>query len=348
VNHLTALPCALLLALSCAPLEPIPEPTDSEPVDSEPEPTAPRRCDDDGDQFGVNGPGCLDEATPDCDDSNPAVNPDATELCDGVDNDCSGAADEPWDNDGDGDAACATDCDDDDPSRSGLNLEVCDGADNDCDDQIDEGYDQDGDGQPTCRGDCDDLDPAIFFGAEERCDGLETDCDPFTADDADLDQDGLTRCEGDCDDLNPNRWPGATEVCDGVDNDCDGVIDPGVECAECSPIVGGLFCADPRPWEQARDTCTALGGSLAVVLDEFSNLDFSFAAGTDCWIGLSDLATEGQWQWVDGAPLTFAAWAPGEPNDAGGEDCAATNFQALGAWNDWPCLTELPFVCGVP
>ncbi|MEM1416155.1 MAG: MopE-related protein [Myxococcota bacterium] len=33
---------------------------------------------------------------PDCNDENPAINPDATEECDGIDNDCTGGADDPF------------------------------------------------------------------------------------------------------------------------------------------------------------------------------------------------------------------------------------------------------------
>ena len=53
----------------------------------------------------------------DCNDADPSVNPDETEICDGIDNNCNGIIDEGFpDNDGDGYSACAAaDCDDINP-----------------------------------------------------------------------------------------------------------------------------------------------------------------------------------------------------------------------------------------
>jgi len=48
----------------------------------------------------------------DCDDTNAAVHPGATETCNGVDDDCNGSIDEPFDADGDGVASCDGDCND--------------------------------------------------------------------------------------------------------------------------------------------------------------------------------------------------------------------------------------------
>jgi hypothetical protein len=105
----------------------------------------------------------------DCDDTDAAVNPGATEVCDDadVDEDCSGAADdadagvdtstqtETWpdlDGDGYGDldatsvwycdppsdtVADGTDCDDDDDTVNPGATEVCNGVDDDCDGAID-------------------------------------------------------------------------------------------------------------------------------------------------------------------------------------------------------------------
>ena len=73
-------------------------------------------------------------STFDCDDADPTIHPGATELCNGVDDDCDGVAE--IDGDGDGLMACA-DCDDADPALP-LDAEVCgDGVDNDCDGQPD-------------------------------------------------------------------------------------------------------------------------------------------------------------------------------------------------------------------
>lgn len=59
------------------------------------------------------------------------------------------------------------------------------------------------------------------------------------------------------------------------------------------------------------------------------------------WIGLSDEAQEGNFQWVTGEPVTFTRWIPGEPNDAGGiEDYVfyqgSSGLGGAFGWNDFP------------
>ncbi len=166
----------------------------------------------------------------DCDDVDPAVNPAAEEVCNGIDDDCDALTDELGDGDGDGFSICGGDCDDVDPDVNPDAEEVCDGIDNDCDPDTDELVDADGDTYAICDDDCDDGEVAMFPGNPEVCDGLDNDCDgALPGDEMDDDGDGMTGCEGDCDDADDLTYDGAPEQCDGVDNDCDEIVDEDVD-----------------------------------------------------------------------------------------------------------------------
>lgn len=163
----------------------------------------------------------------DCDDMDAMINPDSPEVCDNIDNNCSGEINEGLtifryyldvDNDGYGDAAvsidsCTTippqgfvdndfDCVDTDASINPVAQEICDGIDNNCTGGIDEGlplnryyqdFDNDGFGNEsvfidTCLGiapegfvldftDCNDDEASINPLAPEIADnGIDEDC----------------------------------------------------------------------------------------------------------------------------------------------------------------------------
>ncbi len=196
-------------------------------------------ADSDSDSFGdpdaaVNAceqpSGYLSDNT-DCDDTDGAIHPGGTEICDGTDNDCDGDTDESdatdastWYVDGDGDGygrsdaftpACtqptgysslSTDCDDGDAAINPGATEVCDWVDNDCDGTADgssavdatDWYD-DGDGDGYGDGTT-----------------LQRNC---------LAGSGHVTDNTDCDDGDAAINPAASERCDSVDNDCDGAID---------------------------------------------------------------------------------------------------------------------------
>lgn len=98
-----------------------------------------RPCtDQDDDGLAVEGGDC---GPIDCNDSNPAISPGATEVCDDLDNNCDGNIDEGLSVDADNDGhfppdACSTprdDCNDNEARVHPGALEICgDGLDNDC------------------------------------------------------------------------------------------------------------------------------------------------------------------------------------------------------------------------
>ncbi len=172
-------------------------------------------ADGDGDGFGLESDSQASCTQPhgyaaysgDCDDSDPAWHPGASEsdCSDPNDYNCDGSVGFA-DVDGDGHAACE-DCDDADPNSNDDQVEVCDNADNDCDGDIDE----DATDATTWYGDAD----ADSYGGSQ-----------FTAI-ACTAPTGYVSNQDDCDDLSAQTHPGAPEVCDQADNDCDGDIDEG-------------------------------------------------------------------------------------------------------------------------
>lgn len=218
-------------------LEPSPEPTLEPSLEPTPEPSLePIPEDVDGDGFA---------AEDDCDDTNPAVFPGASEVCDGLDDNCDGIADEGLamvlyfpDVDGDGfgnpDAdpsmACVrpsgyaqdgSDCDDGNPAVNPLATEVCNLADDNCDGTVDEGT------------------TLEFF--------LDSDADGYGVAglmvEACVAPEGYSPLPGDCDDLAPEINPGMSERCDLKDNNCDGVMDEGFD----ADGDGFSACAAPQP-----------------------------------------------------------------------------------------------------
>jgi hypothetical protein len=142
----------------------------------------------------------------DCDDAVAVANPAATEVCDGVDNDCDGTSDGPTavdaipfyvdgDNDGYGvTAGSVLDC----VAPTGM---------------------------VEFDGDCDDANTSYHPNAPETdcTDPNDYNCDG-SAGSTDADGDGFQACL-ECDDSSAANYPGADELCDGVDNNCDTTVD---------------------------------------------------------------------------------------------------------------------------
>ncbi len=193
-------------------------------------------------------------AAGDCNDGSADAYPEAPELCDGIDNDCNGTAEDDdlvsWYLDADGDGFGAGDA-----------VEACEAPSA---------------AHVRTGGDCDDAQPAVNPGADERCTGIDDDCDglvdqsddSFQGDgdwyiDGDGDgfgnpadvvsgcaQDGRVPFAGDCDDTDAAVNPAAVEACTGVDDDCDGLVDVGAAGAVTTfADVDGDTYGDPATAE---------------------------------------------------------------------------------------------------
>lgn len=173
----------------------------------------------------------------------------------------------------------------------------------------------------------------------------------------DEDGDGYSGCGMDCNDGDDAVHPGATEVCDLDDDNCNGVWDDDPMCPQCELVAqdgGGTlaFCFAALQWSEAEADCVTQGGHLVSIHDDAeqaSVVEHAFAiAGDSWWIGANDGDVEGTFVWTDGSAMDFVAWAGGEPNDSGGEDCGHLAAWAGGAWNDQPCYATARYVCELP
>ncbi|TVR03877.1 MAG: hypothetical protein EA398_03745 [Deltaproteobacteria bacterium] len=154
--------------------------------------------------------------------------------------------------------------------------------------------------------------------------------------------DGLRAPWEQCDPADPAAPDDCTDQCTSP-SACDGEVGPDGACY--------LFSVDIGRQSTARARCSAWGGTLASIGNAEVDVWIRSRMGDiSYWIGLftrnsCDRCDNRTWEWVDGRPVTYTNWAPGEPNNFGlfnAEDCVES---APGGWNDVRCNGDRRYVC---
>ncbi len=107
------------------------------------------------------------------------------------------------------------------------------------------------------------------------------------------------------------------------------------------PLAGHqYFLLSPSSWTAGEASAVSMGGHLATVRsgaeNEFLRASVLGFDGQDRrgWIGLNDVAVEGQFVWTSGEPVVYTNWNGGEPNNSGGIEHYTEMFGSNGMWND--------------
>lgn len=141
-------------------------------------------------------------------------------------------------------------------------------------------------------------------------------------------------------------------------------LDAGAELGDAAapaPCLGQTLSSscyelfpEPLAWEAAEQRCVEWGGHLASV---GSAEEDDFLAGwlaalgeggplvLGTWLGGTDAEDDGEFIWSDGAPLSYDAWGPDQPNNGAGVDCIEKRSDEAARWHDQRCDDERQYVC---
>jgi hypothetical protein len=132
------------------------------------------------------------------------------------------------------------------------------------------------------------------------------------------------------------------------------------QCVNGAPIPGFIYMGSdqgskyycslqPATWASAKAQSELNGGHLAIISGISENTFIaSKLMGQNAWIGLTDAASEGFFQWVDNSPLTFNNWQAGQPNNGNGSNEDHVMLRPDGFWTDENGNAPKEFVMEIP
>jgi hypothetical protein len=140
----------------------------------------------------------------------------------------------------------------------------------------------------------------------------------------------------------------------------DADVLPATEPCSGSTFGGSCyeFFAQLVAWPVAEQACVGWGGHLASVSSEAEDtflaswpqeLGVPAGNGAGLWLGASDTAGDGAFQWTDASAFTFPGWGAAQPdNGPTVADCVEKRNDGAAAWHDRHCTDQLVYVCEKP
>ena len=104
-------------------------------------------------------------------------------------------------------------------------------------------------------------------------------------------------------------------------------------------------------WNDAQQVCESLNSNLTSI---HSAAESDFILGqvrsadtNEFWIGFTDRANEGSFEWVDGSDVTYTNWIEGQPDDLqSNQDCGIFVLNWNFGWDDDTCSSHTSrYIC---
>jgi cysteine-rich repeat protein len=155
---------------------------------------------------------------------------------------------------------------------------------------------------------------------------------------------GLQEGTEECDDGDADNFDGCTAGCQTAVV-CNTSAFPGGDGFAIDPDTGHCYVSfqgGTTSWYQANDACNFLFGTLVNITSAAEDALVHSIQGPDSpWIGGHDINIEGSFEWFSGEPFEYTHFAPGEPDNAfGNQDCLHLG-NAAGEWSDFDCFTNV-------